>query len=91
MCVFAAFLVFGRHNVNYIFVNWLDSSTPNNYRTARRRVNVIGPYVARLLNLLVQRFHVRHSDIHIVGHSLGAHIGGIGEQIFRSIRDRATN
>lgn len=41
----------------------------------------MGPYIARLINTLVEKFNVKLSDVHIVGHSLGAHIAGIGKTI----------
>lgn len=52
------------------------------YKLARERVNVIGSFIARLINLLVQRADVKLSDVHIIGHGLGAHIAGIGKFVF---------
>lgn len=79
---FAAYLVRGEYNVNYIGVNWYKGSNTNNYPLARKRVNVIGPYVARIINLLVDQMNTNLSDVHIVGHSLGAHVAGIGGNYF---------
>lgn len=81
-CYFAAYLVRGKHNVNFIAVNWYAGSLTNNYAVARRRVNVVGPYVGRLINLLTDKMDMNLPDVHIVGHSLGAHVAGIGENSF---------
>lgn len=83
----AAYLLRGKHTVNFIAVNWSKASSSLNYAVSRKRVNSIGPYVARLINLLVQNMGAKHDDIHIIGHSLGAHIAGIGEKLSLNINE----
>lgn len=68
----------GNHNVNLIAVNWRAGSDTVNYSGARRRINQVGPYVAQFIDFLVNRGNLVLNDFVLVGHSLGAHIAGIG-------------
>lgn len=70
--------------MNFIAVDWYEGARSKNYLVVRRRVNLIGPYVARLVNVLVEKMHMKLSAVHIIGHSLGAHIAGIGEKIIEN-------
>lgn len=68
----------GNHNVNWIAVNWRDGSDKVNYVSARRLVGRIGPFVAEFIEYLVNGGNLKLKDLVLVGHSLGAHIAGIG-------------
>lgn len=67
----------GGHDVNFIAVNWRAGSDTINYVGARRRVNVVGPYVAHFIDFLVDRGNLDLENLIVIGHSLGAHIAGI--------------
>lgn len=73
---FAAYFDEGKYDVNYIAVVW--PAYTLNYASARRRVNIVGPYVADLVDHLVENFRLQLDTVHLIGHSLGAHIAGIG-------------
>lgn len=73
-----AYFILRNYNVNYIAVNWRDGADTINYSGARRRVNVVGPYVAQFINFLVERGNMNLKDVTVIGHSLGAHVAGIG-------------
>lgn len=74
-----AYLEKGNHDVNFIEVNWQDGGDTFNYPRARRRVGVVGRYVAQVIDTMVRVANMDLETTHIVGHSLGAHISGIGE------------
>lgn len=64
-------------NVNVIAVNWRDLSEAD-YAAARSRVVAVGLYVAEFIDNLVNRANLKLNDFVLIGHSLGAHISGIG-------------
>ncbi|CAH1407440.1 unnamed protein product [Nezara viridula] len=65
-------------DVNVITVDWSgDGSTNLLYPIARSRVPEVAATVAEFLDNLNQRYGVKLEDIHVLGHSLGAHIAGI--------------
>lgn len=62
--------------VNFIAVNWTDIDTIV-YPLARYHVSSIAQRVAFLLDFLRIMFGVPLSSVHVIGHSLGAHISGL--------------
>lgn len=74
-----AYFVHGNHNVNFIAVNWQEGSTELNYTVARERVPSVGVHVAKFVDFMNEMKLIDISDLSIIGHSLGAHIAGIGE------------
>ena len=64
-------------DVNVLIVDWRGGSLPL-YSQAAANTRLVGLEVARLVQLL----RVNPSKVHIIGHSLGAHIAGYaGEKI----------
>ncbi|KAK7503999.1 hypothetical protein BaRGS_00004731 [Batillaria attramentaria] len=64
-----------RDDVNVISVNWAaGSGFP--YTQAAANTRVVGAEVARLITLLGQRKAISARNVHIIGHSLGAHVAG---------------
>ena len=47
------------------------------YDIASRNSNRVGRYTADMLARLMERTGLKHDDLHLIGHSLGAH--GVGE------------
>lgn len=72
----------GNHEVNLISVNWLEGARTILYNVAKKRVKVIGEYVAKFIQFLVESGGMKYSDLVVIGHSLGAHIAGIGTKYF---------
>ncbi|XP_034246314.1 inactive pancreatic lipase-related protein 1-like [Thrips palmi] len=60
---------------NVILVDWSGADSIN-YVAARLRVSSVGTLVGRLLDQLVWTGGMDTHDVHLVGHSLGAHIMG---------------
>ncbi|KAK3584975.1 hypothetical protein CHS0354_009667 [Potamilus streckersoni] len=64
-------------DVNVIIVDWLKGADKNNYARAVANTRVVGALVSRLMSTLDT---VANGDyfgkIHIIGHSLGAHVAG---------------
>lgn len=69
----------GKHRVNFIGVNWQKGSTTMNYFAARGRVGAVGEHLANFINFLVDKHKLNIKSITLIGHSLGAHVAGIGE------------
>ncbi|CAL1677802.1 unnamed protein product [Lasius platythorax] len=67
------YLSVGDYNV--ICVNWSAGSTKE-YLTSVRLIPQVGEYVAAFIEFLVSETQVSYDDIHILGHSLGAHVAG---------------
>ncbi|XP_014275628.1 lipase member H [Halyomorpha halys] len=65
-------------DVNVITVDWSDNGSRNwLYPVSRNRVPEVAEIVAEFLDNLNKKFKVRLEDIHVIGHSLGAHISGL--------------
>ncbi|XP_043682139.1 pancreatic triacylglycerol lipase-like isoform X3 [Vespula pensylvanica] len=62
-------------NYNVISVNWFPASLKE-YWIAAKLTRQVGKYIAEMLNFLVSQTDLSLDDIHILGHSLGAHVAG---------------
>lgn len=72
----------GNHEVNLIIVNWLKGAETMLYNVVRGRVNMIADRVNKFMEFLVESGGMKYSNLTVIGHSLGAHIAGIGLKIF---------
>lgn len=67
--------------MNVISVDW-STLAFDFYTLAVTAVKPVGRYSAKLVDLLVEQIKVSPSTIHVLGHSLGAHVAGnIGESV----------
>lgn len=72
-------LDYGDYNV--FRVDW-GGGSQTVYSQALANTRVVGLEIARLVNWFADKFQVNTRDVHIIGHSLGAHIAGYaGEKI----------
>ncbi len=62
------------NNINVIAVDWKAYS---DYTVATANTQVVGVEISLLLAKLVQEKGIKPKDVHLIGHSLGAHISGI--------------
>lgn len=65
-------------NINCIVVDWGAGANTINYIAARRRVKPVGLQVGKFIDFLVIDGGMKLTDLMIIGHSLGAHVGGFG-------------
>jgi len=72
-----AYLVEGKHKVNFISVNWQKGSDWTLYSSARGRVKNVAEHVGSFVDFMIAAAELKTTDLTIVGHSLGAHIAGI--------------
>ncbi|KAG1653732.1 Pancreatic triacylglycerol lipase [Nymphon striatum] len=73
------FLTYGDYNV--IAVNWAGGSGPT-YTEATANTRVVGAVIAQFITYLRAEFHLAFENVHLIGHSLGAHVAGYaGERI----------
>ena len=74
-----AFLMHGDYNV--LRVDWGKGSQPM-YFTATANTRVVGLEIAYLVEWLKYVINLDPKDVHLIGHSLGAHVCGYaGEKI----------
>ncbi|CAH0554374.1 unnamed protein product [Brassicogethes aeneus] len=62
-------------DVNVIVVDWAGGSLPL-YTQATANTRLVGMEIAHLINYLVKKYDYDARDVHIIGHSLGAHTAG---------------
>lgn len=67
------------HKINFIAVDWRNGSNTYNYYNARNRVNLVAEQVAKFVDFMSKAAWLNIESLQIIGHSLGAHIAGIGE------------
>ncbi|CAF0810310.1 unnamed protein product [Didymodactylos carnosus] len=60
---------------NLIFVDW-SNTNKFPYTKATANTQIVGTEVALLVNYIIEQHDIKAKDIHIVGHSLGAHAAG---------------
>ncbi|XP_017848914.1 pancreatic lipase-related protein 2 [Drosophila busckii] len=65
-----------RGQVNVFAINWRDQADNIYYLTPARYTVQVGRAVAKLIDLLVEEKDADPKRIHLIGHSLGAHIMG---------------
>ncbi|XP_017470989.1 PREDICTED: inactive pancreatic lipase-related protein 1-like [Rhagoletis zephyria] len=65
-----------RGNVNVFAINWSDQADNIYYLEPARYTVQVGRAVAQLIDLLVEEKDADPKSIHLIGHSLGAHIMG---------------
>ncbi|PIK52390.1 putative pancreatic lipase-related protein 2 isoform X2 [Apostichopus japonicus] len=61
-------------NVNLIMVNW-NGGADGHYHTARLNIRVVGRQTATMIKFIRENFN-SDMNIHLIGHSLGAHAAG---------------
>lgn len=82
---FPAFLP--RFDFNVIVVDWSKVGSRNiNYMTSRNEVVRVGNIVGTFIDDLCRLHGITPSSLHILGHSLGAHIAGIAARKISSGR-----
>ncbi|XP_057367452.1 pancreatic triacylglycerol lipase-like [Daphnia carinata] len=66
---------------NVIGVHW-DGGSAGSYFQAHANTRLVGLEIALLVNKMVEKLSVKATDVHLIGHSLGAHVSGYaGEKI----------
>ncbi|KAM4851631.1 inactive pancreatic lipase-related protein 1-like [Thomomys bottae] len=67
--------MFEVEEVNCISVDW-KKGCQTTYTQAANNVRVVGAQVARMLHILSTNYSYSPSNVHLIGHSLGAHVAG---------------
>ncbi|XP_064287486.1 pancreatic triacylglycerol lipase-like isoform X2 [Passer domesticus] len=62
-------------DVNCICVSWKKGARCQ-YTQAANNVRVVGAEIAYFINVLMEDYGYSPADVHIIGHSLGAHVAG---------------
>lgn len=73
--------------MNVIVIDWRRGAMTLNYLQAAANTRLVGAIAAVMVDKLNHTYNIQPSMIHIIGHSLGAHIAGyIGERVPRIAR-----
>lgn len=58
------------------------------YAQTAANARVVGLEVAKFINsILIEKFNISASTVHVIGHSLGAHVAGyVGERVPNMLR-----
>ncbi|XP_075280432.1 pancreatic lipase-related protein 2 [Opisthocomus hoazin] len=72
-------------NINCVAVDWKEGAK-GTYVSAVNNIRVIGAELAYLLEILQKTLSYSPSEIHLIGHSLGAHTAGEAGRRIRGIR-----
>ncbi|XP_013804134.1 inactive pancreatic lipase-related protein 1-like [Apteryx mantelli] len=67
--------MFTVEDVNCICIDWKKGSRCQ-YTQASNNVRVVGAEIAYFVNVLMEKFGYSLANVHIIGHSLGAHVAG---------------
>ncbi|XP_068114030.1 pancreatic triacylglycerol lipase-like isoform X2 [Hyperolius riggenbachi] len=74
----------GIEDVNCICVDWSGGSRTG-YTQASNNIRVVGSEVAYFLQVLSNNFGYSPANVHLIGHSLGAHTAGEAGKRFRGV------
>ena len=71
-------MVFRQHRgqVNVFIVDWAKLAANRYYYTSAKYTKVVGHQLAKFLAFLKESFSVDMDSVHLIGHSLGAHVCG---------------
>ena len=71
-----------QEDCNVITVNWEKGAKLTDYRQAAANTRVVGAMIAELMKALHKTSKASYDSMHLIGHSLGAHIVGYaGERV----------
>jgi pancreatic triacylglycerol lipase len=59
-----------------LVVDWSIGAGSPNFITSRNRVGPTGAVVSKLIDFLHENGYADHSQVNIIGHSLGSHVAG---------------
>ncbi|XP_071850242.1 pancreatic triacylglycerol lipase-like isoform X2 [Apostichopus japonicus] len=74
-----------REKSNVIIVDWYEGADELNYWKSVQNIRVVGSQLAHFLIFLKDQTGVSESSVHLVGHSLGAHLAGYTGQYLPGI------
>lgn len=75
-CIYHVAYIKKGFKYNIITLDWSKIGKIKDYRTPAIKTDAVGFTVAQFLDQLVKYTNVKPEDMHLIGHSLGAHIVG---------------
>lgn len=80
----AADMHVSKKDTNVIMVDWKVGGGRANYAQSRANTRVVGRDIARMMEKLKSKKGASYSEMHVIGHSLGAHTAGYCGQWLKS-------
>ncbi|XP_073838869.1 pancreatic lipase-related protein 2 isoform X2 [Musca autumnalis] len=74
---------------NVFLADWKDAAKLD-YYSSRKAVGIVGKYLGEMLEKFFEKHQIELSEVHIIGHSLGAHIAGNIGRYFNGTLGRVT-
>ncbi|WAR22782.1 LIPR2-like protein, partial [Mya arenaria] len=74
-------------DVNVVAVDWERGAGQTEYSQSAANTRVVGALIAHLLNALRDSRSLKFENVHLVGHSLGAHFAGYAGERVKSVSD----
>ncbi|XP_028140195.2 phospholipase A1-like [Diabrotica virgifera virgifera] len=75
-----------KYDINVFVVDWSSITDNILYSVPAQGAPCIGEEYAKFINDLIEKFNVNPKDIHLIGHSLGAHVSGFaGRKVNKKI------
>lgn len=72
-----------------IVIDWFAGASALDYSLSRNRVPGVANRIFYLIDLMVKNSLLKLNDLHMVGHSLGAHVVGIaGRHVTNNLNDK---
>ncbi|XP_022193718.2 lipoprotein lipase [Nilaparvata lugens] len=76
--------------INVIVVNWGGLANDSRYFPAVLNTELVGKRIAQFLSNLLAQGLAKGDSIHLIGHSLGAHVAGVAGHYFKAKLSRIT-
>lgn len=74
-----------QEDVNVIAVDWEKGADTKDYNQAAANTRVVGALIAQLVVSLRKYAGVQPKHVHLIGHSLGAHVAGYAGEKLKGI------
>lgn len=82
--IFSATAYLQMHDYNIITVDWGKSAMHSFYLIMIHRAKIVGIEISKLIDKLVDQHIVTSDQIHLIGHSVGAHAMGVAGHFAKS-------
>jgi len=65
------------HDFNIFTVDWSVPASGDDFVKVVGRIGNVGKKISKFIDILLEKQYVTRAEIHLIGHSLGAHLMGV--------------